>query len=317
MMRLGLDDLDLFRHVVESGSITAGAARAHLALAAASSRIRRMEEALGARLLERSRQGVALTPAGHVLLDHARSLLAQSERMHDDLARFAGTAAGHVRLLSNTNALTEFLPDVLARFLALHPGMSVELREQLSDEIVSQVAEGVAEIGIVAGTVETARLETLPFRQDRFVLVVGAHDPLASRAAVDFSDIAARDFVSLERASALHRFLKARAARLGQRLRTRVELRSFEAVCRMVEAGVGVGIVPQTTARRAAQTMAIAIVPLSDGWALRDLRICVRSLAGLSVSARLLVDHLVAADGPARLRGSGSSGRHPPAGSPR
>lgn len=297
MARIDLNDLSLFRDVVETGSITAGAAQANLALAAASNRIRRMEETLGARLLERSRRGVALTSAGHVLIDHARTLLAQADRMHDDLSPFAGGAAGHVRLLSNTNALTEFLPEALARFLAIHPGITVELRERLSDEIVGLIAEGVAEIGIVAGTVETAALETLPFRQDRFVLVVSKGDALADAPTVGFVDLVARHFVGLDRASALHRFLMDRAARIGHRLKTRVELRSFDAVCRMVEFGAGIGIVPETTARRAAQTMGIAIVPLTDGWALRDLRICVRRLNALAASARLLVEHLTATGG--------------------
>lgn len=295
MAKIDLGDLSLFRDVVERGSITAGAAQANLALAAASSRIRRMEEALGATLLERSRHGVALTAAGHVLIDHTRTLLAQADRMHDDLGPFAGGAAGHVRLLSNTNALTEFLPEALARFLVLHPGITVELRERLSDEIVALVAEGAAEIGIVAGTVETPALETLPFRQDRFVLVVSQDDALAGAPSIGFADLLNRHFVGLDRASALHRFLTDRAARMGYRLKTRVELRSFDAVCRMVEFGAGIGIVPETTARRAIRTMAIVIVPLNDDWALRDLRICVRKVTALSASARLLVEHLTAA----------------------
>src|ERR1700761_4986039 len=109
-MRLDLDDLSLFRHVAEAGSITGGAARANLALAAASTRLRGMEATIGSTLLERGRAGVSLTPAGHALLAHARRLLAGAERMREELSGYAGGAAGHVRLLSNTNALTEFLP---------------------------------------------------------------------------------------------------------------------------------------------------------------------------------------------------------------
>ena len=291
-MHFDLTDLGLFRHVVEAGSITKGAERAHLALAAASTRIRNLERSLGAPLLLRSRGGVVPTPAGRTLLDHARAMLAGADRLREDLAAYAGGLAGEIRVLSNTNALTEFLPEALAAFLARHPQVSVALEERLSDELVGLVAEGVGDIGIVAGTVDTGRLATFPFRQDRFVVVVAAAHPLAGRAALPFAEVLEHDFVGLDRASALQRFLSAKAARIGRPLRLRVQLRSFDAVCRLVESGVGLGIVPETTARRAARGSDIAIVALEDPWALRDLTICVRALSELPISARQLVEHL-------------------------
>src|SRR6201985_1443856 len=141
-MRFDLTDLSLFRHIVEAGSITHGAERANLALAAASARVRNMEEALGTELLARSRQGVTPTQAGRTLLQHARIILGQAERLREDLGAYAGGVAGQIRLLSNTNALTEFLPEVLSSFLAAHPNVSVDLEERLSDEMVGLVAEG-------------------------------------------------------------------------------------------------------------------------------------------------------------------------------
>ena len=146
----------------------------NLALAAASTRIRNMEEALGAALLVRGRQGVTPTQAGRTLLQHARAILRQAERLREDLGAYAGGLAGQIRVLSNTNALTEFLPEALSSFLAAHPNVSVDLEERLSDEIVGLIAEGVADLGIVAGTVDASALATYPFRKDRFVLVVAA-----------------------------------------------------------------------------------------------------------------------------------------------
>ena len=291
-MRFDLTDLSLFRHVVEAGSITRGAARANLALAAASTRIRHMEETLGAPLLVRGRAGVTPTQAGRTLLAHARTILRQSERLREDLSAYAGGLAGQIRVLSNTNALTEFLPEALSSFLSAHPQVSVDLEERLSDEIVGLIAEGVADLGIVAGTVDASTLETFPFRRDRFVLVVGREHPLARRAKIAFAQVLDHDFVGLDRASALQRFLSDKAARIGQPLRLRVQLRSFDAVCRMVECNVGIGIVPQTTARRVARTMAIAVVALTDPWATRDLTICIRGLSELPPYARQLVEHL-------------------------
>ncbi len=291
-MRFDLADLALFRHVVEAGSITRGAERANLALAAASTRIRNMEDALGVALVVRGRTGVTPTPAGRTLLQHARTLLRQAERLHEDLGAYGGGLAGQIRVLSNTNALTEFLPEALSSFLATHPNVNVDLEERLSDVIVGLIAEGVADIGVVAGTVDAGGLETYPFRQDRFVLVVAQDHPLARRAKIGFEDVLDHDFVGLDRASALQRFLAGKAVRIGRPLRLRVQLRSFDGVCRLVECKVGIGIVPETTARRVAKTMAIAVVPLMDAWAERELTICIRSLAELPLYARQLVEHL-------------------------
>jgi DNA-binding transcriptional LysR family regulator len=291
-MHFDLVDLSLFRHVVEAGSITRGALKANLALGAASTRIRHMEESLGASLLTRGRQGVSPTQAGRALLTHARAILQQTERLREDLGAFAGASAGQIRVLSNTNALAEFLPEALSAFLAAHPQVSVELEERLSDEIVGQIAEGVADIGIVAGTVDTGALATFPFRKDRFVLAVARGHALAKRSEIAFADVLEQNFVGLDRSSAIQRFLSDKAARIGKPLRLRIQLRSFDAVCRMVESNVGIGIVPETTARRAAKTMAIATVALKDAWALRELTICVRDLKELPNYARQLVDYL-------------------------
>ena len=291
-MRFDLVDLRLFCEVVDAGSITRGAERSALALAAASTRIRNMEDALGAPLLERSRQGVSLTPAGRTLLKHARTILSQTARLREDLGAYAGGLSGEVRLLANTNALTEFLPEALSRFLAGHPHVSVNLEERLSDEIVGLVADGVGDVGIVAGTVDMGSLETFPFRSDRFVVVSSAIHPWAQRSSMTFADVLGFDLVGLDRASSLQRFLSTKAAREGRPLRLRVQLRSFDAVCRLVECGVGVGIVPETTARRAARTMSLGIVELTDDWARRDLTICVRDLSQLAPYARELVKSL-------------------------
>ena len=291
-MRFDLTDLRLFCEVVDAGSITAGAEKSALALAAASTRIRGMEEALGAPLLLRSRQGVTPTEAGRTLLRHARTMLAQSARLKEDLSAYAGGLSGEVRLLANTNALTEFLPEALSAFLAEHPQVSVDLEERLSDEIVGLIAEGVADVGIVAGTVDVGALATYPFRSDRFVVVTAVGHPLAGEASVRFAQVLDYDFVGLDRAASLQRFLAGKAAREGRPLRLRVQLRSFDAVCRLVECGVGVGVVPQTTAARAAKTMALAITDLADDWALRELTIVVRAAGELRPYAKALVDSL-------------------------
>jgi len=291
-MRFDFIDLNLFRHIVEAGSITHGAERSNLALAAASTRIRKMELAFGAELLVRGRQGVTPTQAGRTLLQHASNILAQSERLQEDLTPYARGLAGQVKVLSNTNALTEFLPETLSSFLTPHPDISVDIEERLSDEIVGLIAEGTADIGIVAGTVDHGGLHIFPFRSDRFVLVVPRNHALAGRKHIGFAEVLDYDMVGLDRASAIQRFLADKASRIGRPLRLRVQLRSFDAICRLVECNVGVGIVPETTVHRTERNMAITSVRLSDAWALRELTICVRDIDTLPPYARQLVDHL-------------------------
>lgn len=294
-MRFDLTDLRLFVDVVEAGSITHGAERARLALGAASARIRAMEEEIGSALLLRSRAGAAPTAAGRTLVKHARAMLEMNARLREDLDAFTKGVSGEVKILANTNASTEFLPEALAAFLAEHPNVRIDLEERLSDEIVGLIAEGVADIGIVAGTVEVGTLETYPFRSDRFVVVAPERHPLAGRPRASFADVLAYEFVGLDRASALQRFLSDKAARLGRSLMLRVQLRSFDAVCRLVQAGVGVGVVPHTTAERVAGPMRLSVTELDDDWAVRDLTLCVRNLEALRPYAQDLVRSLRAA----------------------
>jgi DNA-binding transcriptional LysR family regulator len=291
--RFDLTDLELFVNVADAGSITHGAARTHLALASASARVRGMEQTLGGPLLERGRRGVRLTPAGSALAEHARTVLAQIERMRGDLSEHArGGLRARVRLLANTAALTEFLPEALCDFLAAHTNVDLEINEQLSREIVPAIAAGRAEIGIVSDTVDLGDLHTLRFRTDRLVVVTAARHPLVARDRVAYAEILDQPLVGLSDGSALEEHLAEHAARLGGRPAHRVRLRSFDAICRMVEAGIGVGVVPEAAARRCRRSMDIHELALTDPWAVRQLTICVRGLDRLSTHARLLVDHL-------------------------
>jgi DNA-binding transcriptional LysR family regulator len=291
-MRFDLVDLRLFLNVVEAASITRGAERANLALPSASARIRGMEEAIGVRLLERGRRGIRPTPAGQALVHHARVVLQQVEQMRGELTKYARGLKGFIRLLANTVAVTEFLPEPLASYLAANPNINIDLEERLSYEIVQAVAAGNVEMGIVADTVDLSGLETFPFRVDRLVLVTPADGPFAGRQEIAFSEIFDHEFVGLSAGSALQNHLDEHALRAGQTLKFRVRVRGFEAVCRMVEHGVGLGIVPETAAERCRKAMAIRAIRLSDPWALRNLTICVRRLSALPAYTRSLIQHL-------------------------
>ena len=304
-----LTDLQLIVHIGDWHSLTRAAEKTHLSLPAASTRVKNLEEHFGTQLLYRTSQGVTLTPSGEALMRHARTVMHQVEQLRGDMQEFARGVKGHVRVLANTTAMTEFMPAVLGRYLAAHPDVNVELRERLSYLIVRAVAEGSADLGIVAGCTADPGLQFIPYRKDRLVLVTAAGHPLASETAVAFADTLGNDYVGLSEWSAIHPFLVQAAAALGRTFKFRIEVGNFEAVCRMIETGVGIGVIPESVALRFARTLNIAIVPMTDDWALRKLQICVRDRDALPAFARELVDMLVA-DVPQHERGS-EPGRRP------
>ncbi|WP_322515528.1 LysR family transcriptional regulator [Rhodopseudomonas palustris] len=291
-MRFDLVDLQLFVAVVEARSITGGAARAHLALASASARIRGLEQALGVTLLRRGRRGVTPTAAGESLFGHARVVLQDVEVMRGDLAAHARGLKASVHLLANTASLSEHLPKTLAEFLAAHPDFNVEVEERESAEIAEAIAAGAAEVGIAVDTAVPDTLERFAFCDDRLVLLLPPGDSLAQRRGIRLAEVLQRDFVGLAGPNALHAHVAAQAARLGARLRFRARLRDFAGLCQLVEAGVGVAVMPETAVRANARTMRIRAVRLLDEWASRKLVICARSLKALPRPAQQLVAHL-------------------------
>jgi molybdate transport repressor ModE-like protein len=291
-----LTDLRLFAAVVEEGSITQGASRAGISLPSASARMKGMERALGTALLERHRRGVRPTTAGSALCHHAQLVLAQMERLRGDLHEYArGGVRGHIRLMSNTTGLEEYLPDVLAGWLSTNPGIDIALEERLSHEIAPAVAQAHADIGVLADLAGADGLETYPFCTDRLVAVVPGGHALARRRNIAFADLLDEEFVGLVTGSALSEHLAWQSARLGRSLKLRVRLRALDAVCRMVECGVGIAVVPETAARRCGRTMAFRMLRLTDVWATRQLIVCIRRMDALPAHARRLVEHLAGA----------------------
>lgn len=293
-LHFDLVDLRLMVRIAEANGLTRGAEASHMSLPAASTRVKNLEENIGAKLLYRTSQGVTLTPPGQALVHHARLVLGQIEHLRNDLQSFAKGIKGHLRVFANTTALGEFLPPVLRTYLRTHPDVNIDLRERLSHDIVRAVTEGQTDIGIVAGAVRTENLETIPYREDTLMLVVPRGHALAGAGPVAFADTLDLDHVGLHQASALHAFLRQACDQLHRVLPTRIEVGNFEAACRMVEAQVGVAILPGSAARRHALAMAIDTVALTDEWALRRMQVCVRNLAALPLFARDLVDLLVA-----------------------
>lgn len=303
-MHFDLADLRLFVHIAEAPSLTQGARRAHLSAAAASTRIKALEGQLDCRLLYRDNRGVELTPAGHRLLQHARLILRQVDHLKDDFSEQGGDQVGHIRIFANTTAVTEFLPELLAGFLAERPGVSVDLQERLNRDIVRAILDGSADLGIVAGPVRAEGLQVVHFSTDRLVLAVPPGHPLGRLRRLTLADTLDFAHIGLHEGSTLQSFLREQVERVGGSLNLRIQVASFEAICRMIEAGVGIGVIPETAALRHSRTMKLQILSLDEPWVVRERSVLLRDREALPGCARALVDLL-------RQAGDGRSPEQP------
>jgi DNA-binding transcriptional LysR family regulator len=288
-MHFDLADLRLFIHIAEAPSLTQGARRAFISPAAASMRIKALEAQLNSHLLYRDSKGVELTDAGQRLLTHARLIMRQVGYLKAEFTEYGTDSAGHIRIFANTTAVTEFLPEILAGFLAQRPGVTVDLQERLSRDIVRGVLDGSTDLGIIAGPVVAQGLEVLHFSTDTLVLVVPHNHELNQHTSITLRETLHFHHVGLHEGSTLQAFMREQAEKLGVNLTWRIQLSSFESICRMVEAGVGIGVIPESAARRHSRTMNLSIIPLDEPWALRERSILIRQLDALPGSIRALI----------------------------
>ena len=292
--RIDLVSLSLFNLVARTGSISQGAELASLAIGAASKRMTDLEAAFGVPLLERHSRGVKLTPAGEALQRHAQRILGDVDQMSADLSDHAKGLLGVVRLWANTSAVTQFLPGDLAAFTRLQPGIRIELNEAESQDVVLAILDGRADLGILADRTPALGLQTLRYRSDRLVLVVPPGHPLARRKKVAFAEAVDYDFVSLTQSTSLAQRLALESGQTGKPLRIRIHVRSFDAMCQMVAAGLGIAVLPVTAVQPLVQALGLRKLELSDDWVHRELLLAARDLGALARPARSLLDHLAA-----------------------
>jgi DNA-binding transcriptional LysR family regulator len=293
-MQFDLTDLRLFVSTADEGNMTRAAQRQHLSLAAASARIKSLEAQSGLSLFYREARGVRLTPPGEAFLYHARSVLRQADQLRSDLQEYGGGLRGHLRVFANTTAVTDFLPEILPGFLSAHPRINIDLQEKPNAEIAHGVLDGRADIGIVAGKVDTLGLQAIHFSTDRLVLATAKNHRFARRKKIAFAETLDEDAVGMQHGSTLQTFLAQIVDNLGKPLKLRIQLSSFDAMCRMIGAGVGVGIVPESAARRNQAGTGIALVALTDPWSVRERFILVRKRDALPHYAESLIETLCA-----------------------
>lgn len=287
--RFDLVSLRLFVAVADAGSLTAGAERFGISLAAASKRIAELEQHCGAPLLQRGQRGVTVTADGQTVHRHAIEVIARLEQLAQAVDEFQAGAAGHLRLWANPSAVSGFLPAVLARYAERHPKVRIDLEDALSEDGVRAVQKGVAELAVIGDNVPCEGLETLLCNVDQLVLLVPPQHALAAMPRVHTSAAVEEEQIALARSASLTRKVVAAAEAVGRNLRIRVQVRSFDAMCRMVASGLGVAILPHAAAQPYAQAFGLVIVPLEGMNVERRLLLAMRRRAELSAAAAALV----------------------------
>lgn len=291
-MSANLKSLVLFVTVADHGSISEGAKRCHIALAAASKRISDLEARAQRPLLVRHARGVTLTSAGHGLLRHARSVLSAMDRLRAEFGDFQSGVTGVVSITANASTIAQFLPAQIGSFLRLHPTLKIDLQERASTESVKAVQTGLADIGVIEGHTPADGLECLPYRSDELAVVIGRGHPLARRKRISVAEVLQQEHIVVRERTALHRVLLAAALEAQVPLKVRMQVGSIDMVCRMVEQGIGIGVLPHAAILPQLQTLRVRCLKLDAPWAMRSHLLCVRKHEELTAATRSVLEYL-------------------------
>lgn len=291
-MRYDLISLDLFIAVAETRNLTHAAKLRHLAVSAVSKRISEMEEQAGAPLLVRYARGVELTPAGQSLLFHARQVRQALQNLDSELDEFAGGIKGHIRIHAITSALSQFLPQDVTEFAALYPQIRFDIEERVGSDVVRAVAEGRADVGVISAQTPAQGLETLPYRADELTLVAPVGHPLAGEGSVRLAQVLEHEMVGPHQESSVYQLLTREAQVLGVPLKLRIRISSFDCICRMVSAGLGLAVLPRSVVRPYQRSLQLKAVRLDETWAERSLLLVLQSYERTAPTLRTFIDQL-------------------------
>jgi DNA-binding transcriptional LysR family regulator len=292
LTRFDLITLSLFIAVAEETSLSKAAERAHLAPSAISKRLADLELNLNIKLFDRKPAGMFPTVAGTAFLHHARRIMRDVGDLEAELLDFADGVCGTIRVRTNATAMASYLPDDLKSFVALYPRVRVELEEGFSGETLKAVADNIVDLGIYGDVVVPNDLTSLLYRADRLALLVPDDHALAGRGAVDFSDTLGFDYIGPPKGTSIDTALMRAASEIGVNLKMSIRASGFDAITRMVDAGLGIAIVPLSITPLYTKALRVTALRLEERWAERRLMICVKSLDALAPAAAVFLSHL-------------------------
>lgn len=280
-MRLDLFDLQLFLHIVATGSLTRGAQRSALSLQAASERIKKLEQQFAVPLFSRHATGVRLTLAGQTFAEQAQRLIQQGQQLEQMMLPFSQGLNAEVSLWCNSSAQSEYLPGLLSHYLAEHPQIRIELKEAESHDIIQALQKGQALLGLVSSFFDSQDLQTLEFSEDPLVLICPLTHALTRYPRLALAETLTAPFVGLMAYHSLQQSIETQARLLGCQMAYRLRLPNFAAIAQAVANGVGVAIMPRRAALRLQPHYQMHIVALEGAWANRKLLLAARSFADL------------------------------------
>jgi DNA-binding transcriptional LysR family regulator len=291
-LRLDVYSLRLFVTAARAGSIARAAEREHIAASALSRRIADLEHALGVPLLVRSARGIELTEAGRCVFERGARIEDELLTLVKDVWELSGSVVGTVRLCANASAIVGELPERLQAFKQAYPAVDIALQEQRSWEVIRACLDDRADVGIAVATETPKGLDSWHFAADPLIVLLPAGHPLASQRRIAFKDVAASGLVGIQAGGALDQLIHERAEMAHIELRIGVTVNSFDAACRMVQAGMGAAIVPTSAATAYAGSDAFERRELAEPWADRALRLYALRKVPRQRAVELLIDTL-------------------------
>ena len=237
--------LRAFVAIAETGTFTAGASRVHVTQAAISMQIRQLESEIGARVFVRAPRHVILTEAGEQLLRRARHILREHDAALDEIAELAGAERGRLRIGSaSAMVLTEQLPAILKDLRKQHPAAEISVVSGTSEVLVDQILAGEVDIAFVSLPVDVRGIKTERLSEDQLVAIASPRHRLAKQKTIDAYTLAGERLILGERGGNTRRLIDMFFAQAGVTIRVAMELSRQQAIRRMVEEDMGVGIVP-------------------------------------------------------------------------
>jgi DNA-binding transcriptional LysR family regulator len=252
MIPASLDLIASFVALAEELHYTRAAERLYVAQPALTKRIQQLELLLGTALFARTRRSVRLTPAGELLLPHARRVVQASVDFGNAARRVRDGEVGRLRIGFSPSAPHQVLPSLMRVFRRRHPGIECVLTELPSDTQVEQLLGGDIDLGILRPPATIpARLTCTTFFEEPFVVVVPRDHRLAMRRTIPLGELANEPFVLISRriVAAVHDRILGACAAAGFNPRSIREATHVHAVVSLVAAGCGVSVLPRSAAQ--------------------------------------------------------------------
>ena len=291
-MRFDLTTLRLFVAVIEHGSIAKAADLEHIVPSAVSKRLSDLEFQLGISLLTRQHAGVIATPAGEALARHARDVIRTLDRIPRELNAISSEDRITLRVWANQTATVGYVLDDIHGFQSRHPQINIRFEERPSLPTIDAVANGSADLGVVGYFQPTDRLQVRPYRRVPLMLVVPPAHPLAGRNDIRFAEVLEFDLITLMEGTAIHSWAVEAGARLARKPRLKMEVTTYEAIRKMVQAGHGIAVIPAPNIIPYADMFGLRAVPLSDRWAVMELHLVFKEAASATPGLEQLIEHL-------------------------